>query len=593
MNMRLDSLLIDSRPRKTRSPAEGFESILADLKDTLIKPISLAGLSDSLFTLGTRQSWQFGYNSLSQRERQLYSAFSHETVHPMPDADSPIVTPCLYIGVRKYGKPVLITSADEDQTQLLGFIPLDSNRQARLNAILALSNTLVANEQVAVNTHFNQLKQQQQVATTSAGDFILIVKHGIDHIDPILIYVHDSVFTNFSGYNNLLGKNSSPRSGLLLDDLLAGTPTELSDDARTFLVCFYFLKRAGFRGEEFNGQQLTLASLNIYFKKKLKELAAIAGVGHQEPPSTIEGLADLCRALKLSVRKTHFTYRKINGLCFFKSEHYAPRTALNISISSLPSEIHEPVSRVFGLQVSDFESIDGYFRALVEKICDLHDLQGGAAIPYVEQLLELVVKACIYEVNADIGMTRGYRDWRFFQEALAANDTQAISDAPSQEYFCAVFCSEATRNALNRIPGMATKVLKSISQRMVFNSWHYTPGHFAPVNDDGHRHFYFPPRMSDTAVWSDQHHAGHVLARVRYSIRSPASLMISGRKFPGVIDIRLMKSEGSPFTDSELMRVREYTAYIRAIHQALADLSAEREHHYRIALYDKRWYEAE
>ena len=591
MHMRQESLLTYVSPARERKSGEGFESILIDLKASMIKPISLAALSDAVFTLGARQSWQFGYNSLSAQERKLYAAFSHETVLPIADDEALDEGHRLYVSVKDYGKPVIGLAPALQDGLILGYIPLDPARKARAEITVSLSQALAAAETKEANAVFARLQRVRASSQEIADDFIRIAKHGIDHIDPVLIYVHDQVFTNFGTHNNLLGKNSSPRAGMLLDDLMAGHEGELSSEARMFLVCFYYIKRAGLRGEEFNGQQLSLSALTAYLNKKITELASIAGAGPVELPSSLEGLADLCKALKLAVRKTHFTYRKINGLCFFKSEHHALRSTVNMTPTGLPRQLHEPVSRIFDIHPADHATVDDYFGALVAKVCGLHDLEGGIAMPYIEQLLELVVKSCMDEVGADIGMSRGFRDWRFLQTKLAEGNTKAITDASTQDYFCAVFLSDQTLKALGGMPGMATKVMKAIAQRMSFNSWHYMPGHFAGPNDDGDRHFYFPPRMSDTAVWSDQHHAGHVMARVRYSIRSPASLYIGGRKMPGIIDIRLMKSEGSPFTDSELMRVREYTAHIRALHQALANWCEQHQRHYRIDQFDKRSYE--
>ncbi|HEY6879431.1 MAG TPA: hypothetical protein VI299_15495 [Polyangiales bacterium] len=584
-----NSNLLSDLPTPASSKGDGFAAILASLKDTLLKPVSFSALSDSLFTLGSRQPWQFGYDSLSRREREIYAEFSCHTVHPPAPANQHGAS--LNVGVHGYGKPVFTLAPIHEPSILIGTIPLDQDGRARLEACEQRARIADLEPRDEIDTLFAQLCARREQSREPEHDFIHIVKHGIDHIDPILIYVGDDVFTNFASFNNLLGKSSGSREGMLLDDLTASRSRTLTPSEREFLVCFYLLKRAGFRGEEFNGQQLRLRTLRTYFVAKLEELSTLARVSVLDPSADLLELALRCATLKQELRQTHFTYRKINGLCFNKVERYAPRSSLNISPEGLPASLVEPIHRVFGLEHSQYATVDAYFRALAKHACDLRD-GDIRSIFYVDQLLELIVRGCMYELDADIGMTRGPRDWRFLQENVAASNHSVLTGASTQEYFCAVFASERTKKELATSAGLIVKVLKAISQRMMFNSWHYMPGYFAAPLADGDRHFYVPPRMSDTAVWSDQHHPGHVLARVRYSIRSPASVVLCGRKFPGIVDIRLMKSSGIPFTDSELLRAREYTGYIRALQQGLADECQARGKSYRITSFDKAWYDA-
>src|SRR5258708_19538858 len=98
--------------------------------------------------------------------------------------------------------------------------------------------------------------------------------------------------------------------------------------------------------------------------------------------------------------------------------------------------------------------------------------------------------------------------------------------------------------------GRLAKVLTGCSVRMQFNSWHYMPGHF--VQEPAPHHYYFPPRMADTAIWSDQHHAGHVMAAVRHSIRSPPPLKYPNPPSFGLFDLPLFLSTAVPFTPPHL-----------------------------------------
>ena len=75
--------------------------------------------------------------------------------------------------------------------------------------------------------------------------------------------------------------------------------------------------------------------------------------------------------------------------------------------------------------------------------------------------------------------------------------------------------------------------------------------------------------MADIAEWSNQHHAGHIFADVQYTIRSPAALFYNGNQYYGMTDIRVMRTQGSPYTLNDLMIVRKYTYYIKELLQSI------------------------
>lgn len=560
----------------------GFGAILQEIEKSFIKPTTLDALSGVLFTLTHKQTWRFGYRSLAHLEQNLFSSFKSHVIYPLCSKSARLKNDGqrLFIGFGPMGKPFITLTNDLDDGIVLGFVILNDDE---LDTVKCLTK-----KDIKYRAHEADMAGEilDAVEGLTNEKMVKTIKHAIDHIDPIVIYTNDSMFTNFATHNNLLGKNSTPREGLLLDDLSAQRKTHIYDDFVIFACCFYLLKQAGFRGEEFNGQQLTLMDLDDYFNRKMTELSDLVKFKVPNMSATLLQKAEYCRALKSQIRDTHFTYRKINGLCFHKSEHYCQRDILSFATDGLPEKIHGPISYMYGVDHNDYPSVDEYFRDVVSKINSV------TAMHHIENVLQIIMNACMSEIESDIVMTRGFRDWYKFVECLKNEDYEAISDFSGKDYYCAVFTSAATKAKLMREPGMLSKVLKAISQRMVFNGWHYTPSHFACVNAEGHRHFYFPPRMADTAAWSDQHHSGHSLASVRYTIRSPASLMLNGKKYYGLIDIRLMRSEGIPYSDSELMRAKEYTGYVRSLHQALADACQANNKAYIISQYDKAWYDS-
>jgi acyl-CoA synthetase (AMP-forming)/AMP-acid ligase II len=185
--------------------------------------------------------------------------------------------------------------------------------------------------------------------------------------------------------------------------------------------------------------------------------------------------------------------------------------------------------------------------------------------------LKVIVECAIEATESDVGMSRGTRDVARMQRAFAEERYEEICGWQNTDYFCAVFPSAAMRTRLADKPDLLVKILYACAARMQFNHWHYAPGHCPPGTVPADRHFYYPPRLADIAEWSDQHHTGHVLAEVRYSIRSPAPLVMNGKVYPGKVDLRLFRQSGAPYSKKELTVALMYTEYVRLLHQSLSD----------------------
>src|SRR5262249_27360417 len=114
----------------------------------------------------------------------------------------------------------------------------------------------------------------------------------------------------------------------------------------------------------------------------------------------------------------------------------------------------------------------------------------------------------------------------------------------------------------------------SMSARMQYNSWHFIAGNLPRVPVVVARDYFVPPTIPDIAHHSDQHHHGHVAARVRYSIRSPQPVEVLGRTFTGFIDLRLLRCEGPPFDEQDLIAAHRTSAFIARATELVADMVA-------------------
>jgi hypothetical protein len=571
----------------THAPKEGFERVIHGLREKFLRPAPLEGLADVLFTMGARQQRVFGIGALALSEERTYELLRAHTVRPAKDFPRDVdVNRAVVVGIRSIGRPFITpcAAATPCATEDFGYVLLDEETHRELQRVLAEAR---AEQRLAAEV---AVRFFETLGEADLADVVATVKHGIDHIDPVIIYTHQATFTNFATFNNLLGRMSEPMEGLMLDDLAASRPHTLSVEAKEFLYCFYVLKLGGFRGEEFSGQQLTCTALDAYLAQKLRDLRSLCGEdANAAQPQDLCERARLCKEYRAKLRVDYFVCRRINGLSFHKDELYIRRDAIELSPASVPSKVREYGLKAYGKDALAYSTIDAYFGDVVARIAERFAEPGPQELNLLEDLMRIVIESSIEESGSSIGMSRGFRDLQWMQRALQRGDVKAICDRPTTDYYCAVFVAPEARRAMMAVPGRYKRITTAIATRMTFNSWHYTPGHFAGPNMDGIRHFYHPPRMSDRAEWSDQHHTGHVQAGVRYSIRSPASLRLAGKKYYGMIDLRLMR-DSEPYTDADVIRAKEYTAYLRAIMQAAADITLATGQAMPVQAFTKQWY---
>jgi hypothetical protein len=485
-----------------------------------------------------------------------------------------------HIGIWDYGRIFLSDSLPLDRScTILANFPVPEQICQQLNLQVQQAELEDARFELEVEEFFRNLDDSQR------HDLVSCVWHGLDHIDPVLIYVNHATFTNFDFYNNLVTKPDS------LLERLADSPQELRADEKRFGFCFYWILQAGLRGEEFNGVQLTPALLDDHFSSCLLQYSHILNRVGFELPDSIAGKAQCLRKVRQEIGRDFLTYRSVNGLNFHKEERFAPRAAIKPRIHDLPRDLHKYIEDIYNLRVSSFSDLNDLFRACVEKASSADLVSSDLPISNIELLLRKIVVSAVESVHSDVGMTRGIRNLRRWQLAIDEERYGEICTWPLTDYFCGVFPSSGMRQRFCDDQERLAKILIACSVRMQFNSWHYMPGHFPKESIPESRHYYYPPRMADTAIWSDQHHAGHVKAGVRFAIRSPAPLEYRKRVYHGMVDIRLYRARGVPYTRSELFQAIKYTEYLRCVSQAMADIVESTNRSIVIEAFDKHWFE--
>jgi hypothetical protein len=350
------------------------------------------------------------------------------------------------------------------------------------------------------------------------------------------------------------------------------------------VVCLTLLVRsAGFaRIEEANGTQLTVDHVAHLLERTRLAYNRLPG-GRQVPPAAttrIPALNDLAVALggrRSEVVRTVQLYREIHGPLMYKLE----RVAGALAGAALARE-----ARLCAYLRERLPVVGGTLSELGASIATsaawLARPHGGFGTG-LESLVYQTVAGARAAFGADFAMSRGVRSLPSLVKALRAQEWAEIAAWDLPHYFCCVVPAPDARRHFADSPAQLADIAWAIS------SWHFLAGNLPKVPEVVARDYFVPPTIPDIAYHSDQHHHGHVAAKVRFSIRSPQAVEILGRTFRGFVDLRLLRCEGPPFGEQDLLAAHRASAFIAkatGLAAALVSDGATIE----ITAFDSAWY---
>jgi hypothetical protein len=574
------------RPR----PAPGVESVgldstLLGLASTVAAAPTLSGKVEAIVTIDGRNPLPLGLSSLSPWQQALYAVARQRGLRGVAQgADARE----LVLGVRSNGRILLAPAAAElsDAGQVFAHVWVTA---ADMMAVEAAYLQARAAEESRTGEMERALASWTDAdAQRRAGR----IAEALDHVDPIIVHLEQESLSNTPHDNNLLKSRGGVDSEQYLLSRLPVLPlTEWSAAAKIFVYCFDLLLDAGFRGEEFNSHYLSPARLSAFFDRTLASyVAAMPALPISGVTAPLAEKAASIKTGRAALAPNHQFYRWVHGITLYKEQRFFVKDQPTTDdVSALPASVRTYLESFVSLAPSD--SCYAAFRLFVEHSCRL-DGPSLLGLHPIEAAIVLLIDAATEDLASDIGMSRGLRCLADFASAYDADDAERANGWTQAAYFCAVVPQRIARRRGVASTRAARNVLKAISARMRFNSWHYMPGHFSRERCPAERHFYLPPALSDTAEWSDQRHRGHMAAEVRYSIRAPAPLTYRGKSFPGLLDLRVMRRAGTPYTLSDLKRANEYVSLLRDLYQAVLDVSVERDVAFSIDGFSNDWFEA-
>lgn len=408
---------------------------------------------------------------------------------------------------------------------------------------------------------------------------------------PFVLYSGDRQYTNFRDRNTLTGKTLWPGHPDCALSALATIPLELwSDSDVQMVVCLTLLVRsAGFaRIEEANGTQLTIQHVARLLERTRLAYNGVRG-GRHVPRATstrVAALSDLATAI--AVRRREVTarvqlYREIHGPLMHKIER----------VAGLPADDSRRLEAELCARVRDHLPVRGdTFAALGASI---EASPGWLAEPHaefgtgLESLVYETVRAATTVFDADIAMSRGMRSLTALVRALREEEWPKIASWDLPHFFCCVIPARETLRHFGDSSAHLADAAWAISARMQYNSWHFLVANLPKVPEVTARDYFVPPTIPDIAYYSDQHHHGHVAAKVRFTIRSPQAVEVLGRTFTGFVDLRLLRCEGLPYDEQDLLAAHRASGFIAKATSVAAALVADGAD-IEITKFDSQWH---
>lgn len=522
-------------------------------KDKDVREILQIGL-----TANGRISNELGFYSLSSTEKFIFNMVMNPKV-VLKNYFVPTGSNKLSIAINEYGKLMLRLNSSLNRNDVL----LYETFVTQIFIDLVNQNT---RKELANNEKY--LKEIDEFYEHM--DLIKIVddvEEELNHIAPLLWYIDDTIYTSLGKHNNLLKKSGSLSDDYILSNLKKLELSKWSLSEKKLIYFAYVLLQSGtsYRVEEMNGFHLSYETLFEFFEGKLQKYSEVLGVYFEANTScSLLDKAKKVNKLFIRVSEKMSIYREITGINLNKKE-------VLIKFSNIENEeIYKGLSSV---KLYDF------FIEHLEKN-DI-DFLHNSIMDILEEYREII--------DADIVTARGFRNPYRLVQLIRNNEIENICLLKQDDFFCAI---KVKKIMYEQIPNnILSKIFISISSRLTYNSWHYIPGNFAKDYPDlNYRHYYIPPRIPDIASNSDEHHAGHVHASIKNTIRYPRSIKILGKEYDGLIDIRAIRRKGARFTKKELEWSRKYSYILQILFQALFDLAVYRNFEFEISEYTSEWY---
>lgn len=408
-------------------------------------------------------------------------------------------------------------------------------------------------------------------------------------VPPVMFYAGRNMFANLRDPGNLTGKTLTPTHPDCYFHHLDKLPFDLWTDEEAVVVgCLWLLYQSGGpnRIESSNGFQLSLPNVT----DNLRHQAALyAGAGSplevpdgRVPAAELQSLALELAKVRLGLVQHRRLYYEINATTRRKAERLLPQPS---GPDLAERFVCERIAPLLPGSAGSFAEVLAAVRAQPDWLAEP---VAGAPTGF-EALIETTVRSALELLDADYAMSRGLRSLPRLIDALATEDWAEIVSWELPSFYC---CVVPSWRAVRLFDGDFARLADStwaIAARMQYNTWHVMPGNLPKNPAVQARDFLAPHVLPDIAIHSDLHHRGHVANNIRFSARSPETVVVAGFPFKSLTDIRVLRCEGPAFTEQELLPVTSMARFLAQLSESVAELALAGRR-IEVSSFDHRWY---
>lgn len=572
----------------------GFTELLRQTLATARASTDLATRITTLATLSGRLPEQDAWRVLTREEQLAVRVLTRADRVPVPERIGTEPAPVVFtsaLGLSPHGKLVVtvpgerVLPSEVAATGVADRVAWSPEDLACYQQSLPVVRREHQREVAECRALLDSLGEEGRAGAVDA------LRQAIFLVPPVLFYHRNNVYSNLRAEpGNLTGKTLLPSNPDCFFHHLDKLPFDLwTDDEAVFVACLWLLYLSGGpnRLESFNGYQVTLRNVS----DNLRGQCAVYDEPVPPLPESAERLsAEALRALAerlATVRADLVARRRL----YYEINATTRRKAERLFSADSASDLAE--RRVSERLAELFPAAEGGFSALLAALRDDPELLATptAGLPSgFEAIIHRSVVTAGDLLSADMALSRGIRSLPRLVDALAEQNWKEIVSWELPEFYC---CVVPSPDAVRLYDGDYARLADSawaVAARMQYNTWHVMPGNLPNNPVVQARDFLAPHVLPDLATHSDLHHRGHVANHIRYSARSPETVVVGGAPFKSLTDLRVLRCEGPPFTERELYAVTRIARFLAQVSELVAELAATGVARNEVRSFDHKWY---
>lgn len=566
----------------TETSLRGSDNLLVQLQNHIyLANISAYSAIRELLTFGERIPYNQALESLTPFEQEI---LERTRTHPEVRIAEPkskiniaeiAENPYQLIQQRRVGHISILTPEEVDEYDLrssnfvVGTLTFSKEDHLALNAAKKDYDQHFLHQALNASSKLKTMEENGQLQP-----IISTIQDNLMRIGPTFMYVGHHLYSTF----DRAGKNLVDRTiegGNRKLSILTRQPVDIwlpQDQVYVYSTHLLLASGGPARFEEFNGGQLSLDILSVFFDKKAQFYSQYLQQDLPTiwPTQTLKEKAIYLREKLQEVNLGFQRYRIINGLNIRQEEKILGTYKFSVN-EELQTALNNKIKTVFGIEKAIDETDQQYRQRVTRDVIhqeittvksSLEDGKTTDQVMPLSLLIWSIISAAAEATKSDYGISSTFRD-------IHKLITKGPLSLEKDDFYCCVVPSETiTSSQTNE---QIAEVSQIMANRMEFNRWHFIPGNIQQDKIPPKRDWLYPPAIPDISTETDWHHGGHINAIIHHSLRFPSAITIAEKEYRGSYDIRFIRQSGKPYNPDDIKTAKTYLNALGIVLQTISE----------------------